>query len=155
MTNTLNRFCPLSKKTHPLFLKDNIKMDRIPTKIKWKFWRYLTVFLIQNFKIQPRSSISCCFYYQAFTSSADIVFCKFLELHSTLSEKNIFVTNFPFLMLSHQISHFDWSKRVSENWQSATDNQKWPSLGSELTTFIDGILSRLLFQLVKGRFNLH
>ena len=33
----------------------------------------------------------------AFTS-ADIIFHKFLELHSTLSEKKIFVTNFPYLM---------------------------------------------------------
>ena len=32
-----------------------------------------------------------------FTSSADIIFHKFLELHSALSEKKIFVTNFPFL----------------------------------------------------------
>ena len=32
----------------------------------------------------------------AFTS-ADIIFHKFLELHSTLSEKKIFVANFPFL----------------------------------------------------------
>ena len=29
---------------------------------------------------------------------ADIIFHKFLELHSTLPEKKIFVTNFPFLM---------------------------------------------------------
>ena len=36
------------------------------------------------------------FYYIAFTS-ADIIFHKFLELHST-SDKKIFVTNFPFLM---------------------------------------------------------
>ena len=48
---TLNGFCPLSKPPllH-LFLKDNIKMDKIPTKIIWKihalstmyfkFWRY-------------------------------------------------------------------------------------------------------------------
>ena len=32
--------------------------------------------------------------------------------------------------------------RISENWQSAADNQKWPSLRSELTTFIDRILSK-------------
>ena len=32
------------------------------------------------------------------TISADMIFQKFLELHSTLSEKKIFVTNFPFLM---------------------------------------------------------
>ena len=45
--------------------------------------------------------------------------------------------------------------RVSENWQSAVDYRKCSSLGSELTTFIDGILSKLLFQWVKKRFNLH
>ena len=45
--------------------------------------------------------------------------------------------------------------RVSENWQSAVDYQKCSSLGSELTTFIDGILSKLLFQWVKKRFSLH
>ena len=35
----------------------------------------------------------CCIL--AFTSE-DIIFRKFLELHSTLSEKKIFVTHFPF-----------------------------------------------------------
>ena len=30
-------------------------------------------------------------------TSADIIFHKFSELHSTLSEKKIFVSNFPFL----------------------------------------------------------
>ena len=35
----------------------------------------------------------------AFTTSADIIFHKLLELYSTLLEKkNFFVTNFPFLM---------------------------------------------------------
>ena len=54
---TCNGFCLLKKKNHPLFLTDNIKMDRMPTKIKLKTH---TLF--------------------------------------TLSEKKIFVTNFPFLM---------------------------------------------------------
>ena len=31
-------------------------------------------------------------------TSADIFFQKYLEFHSTLSEKKIFVTNFPILM---------------------------------------------------------
>ena len=53
-----------------------------------------------------------------------------------------------------QIDHFDWA-RVSENWHSAADNWKWPSLGSELTTFIYGIISKLLFQWGKERFNLN
>ena len=39
--------------------------------------------------------------------------------------------------------------RVSENWQWTVDYQKWSSLGSEVTTFIDGILSKLSFQWVK------
>ena len=40
----LNGFCPLSKKKQkpsPLFLTDNIKMDKIPTKIKWKIHTFL------------------------------------------------------------------------------------------------------------------
>ena len=41
------------------------------------------------------SFISCCFTL-AFTSAV-IIFHKFLELHSTLSARKIFVTNFPFL----------------------------------------------------------
>ena len=32
------------------------------------------------------------------TSRSDIIFHKFLELHSAVSEKKIFVMNFPFLM---------------------------------------------------------
>ena len=39
-----NRFFLLSKPPpplHPLFLTDNIKMDRIPVKIKWKIHCYL------------------------------------------------------------------------------------------------------------------
>ena len=46
----LNRFYPLSKNPPLLFLMDNIKLDKITTKIKWKihaclafyfkFWRY-------------------------------------------------------------------------------------------------------------------
>ena len=38
----------------------------------------------------------CCCVLLSFTS-ADIIFHKFLELHSTLSEKKVFVTNFHFL----------------------------------------------------------
>ena len=48
----LNRFYPLSKNPPLLFLMDNIKLDEITTKIKWKihaclafyfkFWRYFS-----------------------------------------------------------------------------------------------------------------
>ena len=61
----LNRFYLLSKtpvsSLSPLFLTDNVEMDRMPTKIKWKihfpsilhlkFWSY--IHLIKIFKIQP------------------------------------------------------------------------------------------------------
>ena len=55
---TLNRFCPLSKPQGPLFLMDNIMMERIPTKIKWKMLFYtvfqvLKLLLMKNCKIQP------------------------------------------------------------------------------------------------------
>ena len=36
-----NRFFLLSTLPHPLFLTGNIKMDRIPLKIKWKIHCYL------------------------------------------------------------------------------------------------------------------
>ena len=43
---TLNGFCPLNKTPlhhphpHPLLLKDNIKLDRIPSQIKWKIMHF-------------------------------------------------------------------------------------------------------------------
>ena len=43
---TLNRFCLLSKTHHPLFLMDNIKMDRIPSKTKRKMQAVYTVFYV-------------------------------------------------------------------------------------------------------------
>ena len=45
--------------------------------------------------LPPVSFIYCCFNLD-FTS-ADIIFQKFLEFHSTLFEKGFFATNFPFL----------------------------------------------------------
>ena len=88
----------------PLFLMDNIKMDRIPTKFKWKIntcpfyilFQVLKVIFIKICKIHPLDLLFLVFV--AFTSE-DIIFHKGLELHSTLSEKKkkIFVTNFPFL----------------------------------------------------------
>ena len=95
----LNRFCHFSKTSTSTsqFLTDNIKISRITTKIKWKmqplftlyfkFWRY---FLLKFVRWATISFISC--FILAFTS-ADIIFHKYLELHST-SEKKIFVTIF-------------------------------------------------------------
>ena len=52
-----------------------------------------------------------------------------------------------------QIDHFDWSKGF---WKLAFScRQLKMTLGSELTTFIDGIISKLLFQWGKERFNLN
>ena len=84
--------------------------------------------------------------------------------------KNNFLDNFSFITnWKWNFSSFFYSKqtflvpksiiligaKVSENWQSAVDYWKWSSLGSKLTTFIDGMLTKLLFQWVKKRFNLH
>ena len=78
--------------------------------------------------------------------------------------KNTFLCNFSFIanwkwnfssffygnqtLLAPKTFISGWA-RVSENWQSAVDYRKCSSLGSELTTFIDGILSKLLFQWVQ------
>ena len=51
-------------------------------------------------KMTTKSFISCCFILAL--TSADIIFHKFLELHSTLSEKKDFRYEFPFLTDSHK-----------------------------------------------------
>ena len=75
------------------------KVEGIPTKIKWK--------------IHPHciSSFEGTSYKELSEKSPDLLhqqisfFHKFLELPSTLSEKKIFVTNFPFLMNSINPPH--------------------------------------------------
>ena len=52
--------------------------------------------------------------------------------------------NKPFLPLKSIISIT--SARAFENWESAANNEKWLSFGSELNHFFDVILSKLLFQ---------
>ena len=83
----LNGFCPLSNPPpppppSPLFLLDNIKMDRIPTKIKWKIhdtwpvhivFQVLKVRLIKICRIRAtRSFISCCFLFLRPASTAKL-----------------------------------------------------------------------------------
>ena len=101
----LNRNCLLSKKkpkkNTTLLLTDNITMNRIPTKIKWKTTCpfYIVVQVLKKLLIKSCKNshqIFSLLFLLAFTS-ANIIFQKFLELHSTLSEKKIFVMNFPFL----------------------------------------------------------
>ena len=40
----LNRFCLLRKTSHPLLLIGNIKLDGIPSKIKWKLHASFTLY---------------------------------------------------------------------------------------------------------------
>ena len=79
--------------TNPLFLTDNIEHQPKSNKKHIAFYIVFQVFkvlLIKICQIQPL--------YLLFLdiSSADIIFLKFLSLHSTLTAKKIFVTNFPF-----------------------------------------------------------
>ena len=71
-------------------------MDRILTKNIYIVFQFLKILLIKICKIQ-----SLEFYFLllllAFTL-AHIIFHKFSEFYSTLFEKKIFVTNFPFLI---------------------------------------------------------
>ena len=64
----------------------------------------VTFYIRANSPLRTNSPHSRCshqiFYLLLFLlafTSADVIFHKFLELHSTLSEKKIFFTNFPFL----------------------------------------------------------
>ena len=59
-------------------------------------FKVLKVPLIKICKIQPPHLLFLVVFVLLAFTSADIIFHKFLELHSTLSEKN-FITSFPFL----------------------------------------------------------
>ena len=100
----LNRLFPLRKP--PLFLTGNINQDGWNTNqnqmkntcffyIVFQVWKVLLKELVRH---TYQIFYFLLFYtvILAFTTSADIIFHKFLELHST-SEKKMFVTIFPFL----------------------------------------------------------
>ena len=90
-----------------MFLLDNIKLDGIPAKIKWKVPTYFTLY----FKFSEGSyfceklydtatSYVISYYFTSVFIVAVIIFCNFLELHSSLSEKRFLsqiflVTNSP------------------------------------------------------------
>ena len=92
---TLNGFFPFSKLPTPLFLTDNIEMDRIPTKIKWKihifilyfkFWRYaLQIFVRWSHQIFYLLFLLLSFYIsryhfsQIFRTLFNIIFKKILS----------------------------------------------------------------------------
>ena len=75
---TLNGFCPLSKKTSRNFLHRVSSFEGTSYK---------------NVYVRYTQSLDLLYLVLAFTS-ADMIFLKLLELHSTLSEKKIFVTRF-------------------------------------------------------------
>ena len=56
----------------------------------------LRVLHIKICKMQPLEIFYFLLFYILDFTSGDIIFHKFLELHSTLSEKKIFVANFDF-----------------------------------------------------------
>ena len=106
----LVRFLSSSKKTFiPLLLTSNIKLDGIPTRIKlkiqacftlcFKFWEGTSV---KRYKMQPLVLLFLVLHqllYQQISS-----FYNFLELHSTLSEKD-FCHKFSFFMGFTQTFH--------------------------------------------------
>ena len=71
---------------------DNIKTDRIPAKIKWKYMPLLYCVssfedtIIKICKTEPPDLLFLVFN-SFYASIADIIFHKFLELHSELSVK--------------------------------------------------------------------
>ena len=60
-------------------------------------FQVLKVLLYENLQVRYSHQIFCFLLLLLAFTSSDIIFHTFLELHSTLSEKKIFVTNFPFL----------------------------------------------------------
>ena len=46
----LNRFCRLRKTSHSLFLMDNIQLDGIPSKIKWKLHASFTLYFKSSYR---------------------------------------------------------------------------------------------------------
>ena len=91
-----NSWC-FRKRTFPLFLMDNIKLDEIPSKIKQKMWLFyiasqiLQVLLIKSYVIQLPVLLFLDVLHQQRTSF-------------TIIRKKIFDLSFPFLMDSPQPS---------------------------------------------------
>ena len=107
-------FVCYAKNNHPLFLTDNIKIDRITTKIKWKihapfsfYVRSLRYFL-WKFVRYSRQIFYFLLFLLAFTS-ADIIFHKVLELHPTLSEKPLKIFHFTIKNLSQKYLLRSWN----------------------------------------------
>ena len=103
-----NSWC-FRKRTFPLFLMDNIKLDEIPSKIKQKMW----LFYIASQILQVLLKKVTWYSYQSFYF---LMFYISKELHSPLSEKR-FLTSFSF----HGFAPTPMPQRIdSQNPQSVT-----------------------------------
>ena len=98
----LHKFCLISENCPltPLFLKCNIKMDRRPTKTKRNLSVPFALYFNDKNLLRYSHQILYFLMFLVAFKSADIIFHKFLELDSILSDKSIFVTNFRFLTYS-------------------------------------------------------
>ena len=130
-----NRFCTINN-LHPLMLlKNNIKLDEIPSKIKCtihacftlslKFWRYLkTVLLIKSYMIQPVLLLLVVLLWLLYICISRCDFLQVFRTSLTIIGKNIFVTNFTFLIDSTKPLH----PLKSQNPPSVTKVFCWCSL---------------------------
>ena len=104
----LNEFCPISKtppSLHPLLLTKNIKMDENANENQMKIHPLLHCISsfegisLKNVRYSHQIFYYFLLFYIRFYISR-LFFHKFLELHSTLSGKKIFITIFPFLSVT-------------------------------------------------------
>ena len=129
------RFCTINN-LHPLMLlKNNIKLDEIQSKIKCtihacftlslKFWRYLkTVLLIKSYMIQPVLLLLVVLLWFLYIYISRYDFLQVFRTSLTIIGKNIFVTNFTFLIDSTKPLH----PLKSQNPPSVTKVFCWCSL---------------------------
>ena len=73
----------------------------------------------------------------------------FQTVLASLPTENGILHLFSVVSIPSWYPNWSFQLEISENWQPAKNNQIWSSLGSKLTTFIDGILPKLLFQWLK------
>ena len=90
----LGGFCPLSKKTHFMFLTDNIKMERILTKTFWIVFKVLKVLLIKNCKME---SLDLSFLVVFISFYIGRYFSQIFRTSFNSIWKKVFVINFLFL----------------------------------------------------------
>ena len=149
-----------SQETKPCRVENDTKPLIVGFIISSQYWLNICIYTIILIRTSQKSKTRV--FYLTFHNND---FAFLLDRYKVFSlSKNNFVDNFSFIAnWKWFFSSFFYDKqtslapkliistraRVSENWQSTVDYQKWSSLGSEVTTFIDGILSKLLFQWVK------